>query len=303
MSSLLNGAWNFWELSKRFYDYFFNPTPMNIDLPQKDENGNIITVSSPNRAMDRKTIWDDVGGALGQLDRKYYVDGVNGNDNNTGLSINDPFKTLTKALRTGKIEGAGRLLVCILTKAEYVIDTDIYFHKNNPQIYAGYDVETEGKYTIRFDNYLNEETYPDNTFTKSFVLGDSGLRIADAILKDSGEINGKVYSRWLYNSTPIRAYGAGYIYLDKCILSENIADMIMITRYFASPQVILYSCDFDNVSDDFKLIQNRSYANIDINVINGNADDDINRDKLVRNINRDADTGIPLNISSGNMKL
>jgi len=301
--NVLNTAKNQAAFARNLYDLHYNPNPMDIEQPWIDpETGKETTLKQPNVAQFRKRVWDDVGGALGQLNRKFYVDGVNGNDNNTGTSKNSPFKTITKALQMGKITGAGRLLVGVLTKAEYTIDENIYFYQNYPQIFPEYDVETEGKYTIRFESYLNEN-YPDNTFTRSIVLENSGLRIASAILKDSGEINNKPYSRWLYDSTPIRAYGVGFIYLDKCVLSKNIADMIMITRYFASPQVVLYSCDFDDVNDDFKLIQNRSYANVALNIIGGSALDSSNRDKLVRNINRDADTGIPLNVKSGSIKI
>ena len=37
-----------------FYDVFLNPTPMDVTLQQYDSNNELITVTIPNRAKDRK---------------------------------------------------------------------------------------------------------------------------------------------------------------------------------------------------------------------------------------------------------
>ena len=90
---------NLFEFSKRFWDMFGDPNPKFVEIPQKDENGNIVNYLSPNDAQKTKKFWDDVGGALGQFNRTFYVNSVNGDDNNDG-SFTHPFLTLNKAINS-----------------------------------------------------------------------------------------------------------------------------------------------------------------------------------------------------------
>ena len=82
----------------------YDSEPKNVNILQKDENGNIVTKTIANRGMFKKQLWDDVGSALGQFNRKFYVDPENGDDNNDGSSEN-PFKTIKKAIEATPIGG------------------------------------------------------------------------------------------------------------------------------------------------------------------------------------------------------
>ena len=86
------------------YPDIMDSTPKTIEYQYKDANGNIQTNSIANRGEIKQQLWDDVGGALGQFNRTFYIDAVNGDDNNTGTG-NAPFKTLKKAVDSVPIGG------------------------------------------------------------------------------------------------------------------------------------------------------------------------------------------------------
>ncbi len=90
------------------YPDIMDSTPKTIEYQYKDANGNIQTNSIANRGEIKQQLWDDVGGALGQFDRTFYVDAVNGDDNNTGSS-SAPFKTIKKAVDSVPIGGIGKI--------------------------------------------------------------------------------------------------------------------------------------------------------------------------------------------------
>ena len=79
---------------RKMYDLYYNPKPLDVPFEYIDENGNKVTTTIKNVAGFRKRVWDD---ALSGMYKQYYVDSVNGNDNNTGSS-NSPFKTIAKAI-------------------------------------------------------------------------------------------------------------------------------------------------------------------------------------------------------------
>jgi len=76
---------------------YFSGTAEDVTVQMIDDNGNVVDTTLPNVAQFRKTVWDDVGGAIGQFNRTVYVDALNGDDLNNGNSVT-PFKTLSKAL-------------------------------------------------------------------------------------------------------------------------------------------------------------------------------------------------------------
>ena len=93
---------------RKMYDLHYNPNPLDVPFEYVDENGNKLTTNIKNVAGFRKKLWDDVGGALGQFNRTFYVDAVNGDDNNTG-TIDSPFKTIKKAIDSVPIGGMGTI--------------------------------------------------------------------------------------------------------------------------------------------------------------------------------------------------
>lgn len=89
---------------------YFSGTPENVTVELIDDNGNLVTKTLPNVAQFRKTVWDDVGGALGQFNKTFYVDEINGDDSNAGAS-SSPFKTLKKATDSTPIGGTCNIIL------------------------------------------------------------------------------------------------------------------------------------------------------------------------------------------------
>ena len=82
---------------RKMYDLHYNPNPIDVPMEYIDENGQKRTTQVPNVAKFRKRVWDDVGGALGQFNRTFYVDQQNGDDNNEG-SNNSSLKSIQRAI-------------------------------------------------------------------------------------------------------------------------------------------------------------------------------------------------------------
>ena len=91
---------------------YFSGTPENVTVDMIDDNGNLTTSTLPNVAQFRKTVWDDIGGAIGQMSRTLYVDEVNGDDLNDG-SLSSPLKTLHKVVSL--TSAGGRSIVYLLS--------------------------------------------------------------------------------------------------------------------------------------------------------------------------------------------
>lgn len=51
-----------------FYDVFLNPTPMDVEIQQYDDNNELITVTIPNRAKDKQIAKDGEGSPEGAVD-------------------------------------------------------------------------------------------------------------------------------------------------------------------------------------------------------------------------------------------
>ena len=105
---------------RKMYDLHYNPNPLDVPFEYIDENGEKVTTTIKNQAAFRKKVWDDVGGALGQFNRTFYVDAVNGDDNNTGAS-DSPFKSLKKAIDSVPDSGKGY----IIFKSDYTLEENI----------------------------------------------------------------------------------------------------------------------------------------------------------------------------------
>ena len=104
------------------YNDIFDSTPKDVQIELKDSNGNIYTKTVANRGKFQKQVWDDVGGALGQFNRTFYVDADNGDDNNDGSSAN-PFKTIKKACDS--VPTGGIANIELLAGQTYVLESDI----------------------------------------------------------------------------------------------------------------------------------------------------------------------------------
>lgn len=71
----------------------------------------------------KNKVWDDVGGALGQLNSHYWVDQLNGLDSNDGSSVN-PFNSVEKAIKSVAYGGQGTITIV----GDYVLEKDVYCH-------------------------------------------------------------------------------------------------------------------------------------------------------------------------------
>jgi len=126
---VLNVTSNAANIFRKMYDLYYNPKPLDVPFEYIDENGNKITTNIKNVAGFRKKLWDDVGAALGQFNRSFYVDQENGDDNNDG-SRDNPFKTLSKAITATPIGGQ----VTINLLSDYTLEQDIYISKRYVKI-------------------------------------------------------------------------------------------------------------------------------------------------------------------------
>ena len=117
---------------RKMYDLHYNPNPLDVPFEYIDENGNKTTTNIANIANFRKKVWDDVGGALGQFSRTFYVDAENGNDNNDGSS-GSPFKTAVKALNSGSV--GGMVKIYLKTGQTHYIDSNVSVYNKYIYIY------------------------------------------------------------------------------------------------------------------------------------------------------------------------
>lgn len=85
---------NMSEQNKKFYDMFYNPEPLDVQLPQINEEGELVTVTIPNMS---KIMQENVGSVKHLMNSTVYVDAENGDDNNEGSEA-APFETIKKAI-------------------------------------------------------------------------------------------------------------------------------------------------------------------------------------------------------------
>ncbi|WOE69087.1 DUF1565 domain-containing protein [Hydrogenimonas thermophila] len=169
---------------RKMYDLHYNPNPLDVPFEYIDENGNKVTTNIPNVANFRKKIWDDVGGAIGQMSRTFYVDAENGDDNNTGSS-DSPFKTITKAINSIPVGGRG--IIILLSDIDIANEPgNVYF--NNRKILLRLDGHTLTKSDYKcfvctdFFGYIKLYSGNDYTSTINILDNTSGIiRFVDTI--------------------------------------------------------------------------------------------------------------------------
>ena len=160
------------------YPDVMDSTPKTIEYQYKDANGDIQTKTIANRGEFKQQLWDDVGGALGQFNRTFYVDATNGDDNNTGAG-SAPLKTLDRAVQL--TPAMGRVSINLLN--DYTIATrDLYWADRDIQLILN-------NYTITVQAYLNSSgvnEFPrihNNKYiyvqngTLTYILADSSANV------------------------------------------------------------------------------------------------------------------------------
>jgi len=149
------------------YPDVMDSDPKTVEYTYKDANGNIKTKNVENRGLFKKHIWDDVGGALGQFDRTFYVDAENGDDNNDGSSSN-PFKTIEKAANASPI--GARTVIYLRSD----ISQGIYGNLHNKRIFVflnGYTWDyNEDKNISLYDTHFGIYRGSDDDKTSVFKI-------------------------------------------------------------------------------------------------------------------------------------
>ena len=194
------------------YNNIFDSTPADVNINVKDSNGNITTKTVANRGKFKQQLWDDVGGALGQFNRTFYVDAVNGDDNNIGNNSSAPFKTIKKAVDSVPVGGIGRIY--LIGSGDNDNPTTFTFLSGNVNI-------TRKNITIlSYNEGCLLKPYITNSSTYNYVHGfdigsygflyiytNANLTIETALKSDSS-----LNFHW-YSSGFINVKGAGSVYI------------------------------------------------------------------------------------------
>jgi len=278
---------------------YFSSTAEDVTVQMIDDNGNVVDTTLPNVAQFRKRVWDDVGGALGQFYRVFYVDEDIGDDNNDGLSPDNPFATIRKAISSIPYGGTARVKLFYGKKYDLSKYSDgtsntlgVLYGKNI--IFEAYgDVELD-KPIITSTTFINDD-FPDYTMVhRIYTDRASTLEFNNIVFLQPDMIDDKPFNPYLFNGTMLQSNGL-YFFFNKCKFDNNgiEADLLQITGYVSNPSVILV-LDESNVGDNSFLINNRGYSPLSLYVTSTTLD----TTRLVRNIMRDADSGNPVNIIS-----
>jgi hypothetical protein len=280
---------------RRQYDLHFNPNPLDVELPYIDENGNTITTKIPNVASFRKRVWDDVGGALGQFNRTFYVDQVNGDDNNDGSS-SAPFKTLETAIGKVPIGGFGVIYV----KGDILIQNCIYLTNKIIRIIG--------------DNSNNIDFYSTSDDNSNYLKGFFRLRNSIVAfhyitVKAPSKTNSDVGWSWadaLFKGIDGNAVSAvgffGYLNNNPTLVVPADAPMVVWSAGVNIQGKVIFQASHN------KIIVNRPVYNINWSAVGEfmswgviYEDDDgnsVSGDSLIAGIVRDADSGNPVNLIS-----
>ena len=89
------------------YPDLMDSTPQDVTYQYKDSNGNILTKTIANRGKFQDYVWSDAKSALYKV---YYVDPVNGDDGNDGLSTSTAFATLKQGYSGDKCGRINRFI-------------------------------------------------------------------------------------------------------------------------------------------------------------------------------------------------
>ena len=230
--------------------------PKTVEYIFKDLNGNLQTKNIENRGLFKKHIWDDVGSALGQFSRTFYVDAVNGDDNNDGSSTR-PFKTFTKAYNSIPYSGFGE----IIFTSDYVFEHSLFTLKTRTiKIYSTHKLEIEvandGNY-----NYLATRFFISANSAISIALYGGGQLIVgrngnfDSSLGWYGNGRGVfVYS----NETPAYTIGRGQINI--LVREASDTPIVLEKGILVCPNG--GSSDFSGSGFDFSLVTWKGVNNV-----------------------------------------
>jgi len=172
---------------------YFSGTPENVTVDMIDDNGNLTTSTLPNVAQFRKTVWDDVGGAIGQWNKTFYLDEVNGDDLNSGSELS-PFKTIKKAVNSVPTGGTAAIrFLSDMTFKEVVYTRNTYI-----------SFELRGHKLILTDRTVNDKQLLNNFYCSNSIIEVRGDTTTDSsiVLPENTTDNGLDYytKSWITSS-------------------------------------------------------------------------------------------------------
>jgi hypothetical protein len=225
------------------YNDLFDNIPKDVQVQVKDSNGNITTKTVANRGKFKQQLWDDVGGALGQFNKSFYVDAVNGDDNNNGSSAN-PFKTIKKAIDSVPVGGYGGIY---LKTSNNIIDENIRTI-NKAILISGNYVSDDGNPTIKNTCYTN--SYGNST--AGFIMLNSYLEFSSVTIQTADFVDTSkdesYYAGFIRRSN---AESNNRIILNQSTVLIGDTDFIRLSdRQSCSVQVYYYDNKHSQISDD-----------------------------------------------------
>ena len=214
------------------YNDLFDSTPKDVQIDLKDTNGNVTTKTIANRGKFKQQLWDDVGGALGQFNKTFYVDATNGNDTNDGSSTH-PFKTLKKAISSAP-SGSNATIILSPNQTHY-IDSDIGIVHKNIHIEAQNAIIENVSFQLKINGTFYNATH-------GFFISNSFVFIHNGTIKTADRINdqnGNLLSRSIWEGIARRqdiSFGALKLFRT----NVNLGDTPLIRRSTGSFAVDLH---------------------------------------------------------------
>lgn len=201
------------EFINKWVDFISAPAG-NITLEYYDENGNLKTATFSNR---NKLVQDFIANANSVMNKTFYVDAVNGDDNNDG-SESAPFKTLQKAIDSVPV--GGRVIIVLQSDYEVLDHNEmIYIYSKHVFINLnGYILKTNVDSSTSY-NQLRLVFLNKASLLAFLLTGNSQI-----ILDDTGYDSSKI---WLYcNNRLVHCSGEGiFEYLGRSQLDILAKDM------------------------------------------------------------------------------
>jgi len=226
------------ELMSKFYDTFYNPTPLDITLEWVKDDGTTRSVTVPNRSKIKKQMWDDVNAAVGLWARTFYVDEVNGDDNNAGTS-DAPFQTIAKAINSIPVGGKGTIYLA--NNSKHIV-SNIYL-ANKYVIFTNWDVVGDGSYAV-----IRKEKFIGFKLVNSFIYVNSSIKLETAYDSDN-PVHWNCMFKFV-NDCGFSCVALGHWTSDGSDIIQIRMDVPFVNVEDTSALVIFYNCDIDELGED-----------------------------------------------------
>ncbi len=238
--ALLKTSKNYDEAVRKWVELALAPAK-DVPIEYYDPNGNLVQTTVPNRAKLFNELLVNINSAM---KRTYYVDAVNGSDNNDGSST-APFKTIKKAVDSVPVGGNVRIVLL----NDYVLNTTEVIEKRYVSLEATAPVTLSN---IETTVNINGTDYRSAT---GFVITNAVVRIEGITLNEvtptqnlpslyygSSLIRVNGSNIWIYNSTinlPSDSYYSlihfdtwkgvwGAVALRQCSITTNGASVVRL---------------------------------------------------------------------------